>query len=286
MKTNFSVIVPAYKENKIYNTLNLLLQQKNNQFNLQRIFLIASGYEDKIVFNHPKVIVIEEKVRKGKIAAINMALKKIHSELIIVESGDTIPKKDTIEKLLRPFKDPTVGMTCGRPIPISSKKTFLGFLTHLIWFLHHLISLERAKGGEIIAFRKIFNKIPTKIAADEAYVESVFSKKDYKIVYVPTAIVNNFGIENLSYILDQRKRYFIGHLHIKQKYGYFVSSMSIKRIFKALFEYFKIKSIQNYKETFWIFCAIFLETYARILASIEFYIFKKVPYKWKIVRLG
>jgi len=283
MKATFSIVLPAYKEENLNKLTNFLLKEKT-EFNLEKIIIVACGYSNELKFSNKRIEVIKERERKGKASAINLALEKISSDIIIVESSDTLPKKGSIEKLLKPFVSPEVGMTTGRPIPINSKENFLGFFNHLVWLLHHLVSLDKPKVGEIMAFRKIIKEIPEKIATDESYLESVFHKKGYKIVYVPDAVINNQGIENLWFLIKQRRRYFNGHLHIKKEYDYAVSTMSTKRIFMALIKYFEIKSIRNYREILWIFCAACLEAFARILGTLDFYLFNKIPYKWEMIK--
>lgn len=54
------------------------------------------------------------------------------------------------------------------------------------------------------------------------------------------------------------------------------------RITKAVLKYLKAESIKNPKQIVWIICAVILEAYARLLGAIDFYVFKKVPYIWKI----
>jgi len=159
---------------------------------------------------------IKEKKRKGKATAINKALKKITSPIIVLQSADTIPSGDLLKNLLEPFKHPKVGMVCGRPVPLDNKNTFTGFVIHLIWFLHHLISLEKPKAGEIIAFRNVIKKLPERLVADESYLELNIIKRGFEVVYVPTAVVFNKGPQHLVSLLEQRKRVFLGHLHIKK----------------------------------------------------------------------
>lgn len=282
---NFSAIIPAYKEKNLNNLINSLLSQDiPKKMILKKIVVVTCGYEDFSFIKNKKVKIIQERIRKGKASAINSALNEIDSEIVVLESGDTLPKKDTLKKLLEPFSNPDVGITVGRPIPLNDRKKFMGFLNHLVWLLHHLISLEKPKVGEMFVFRKIIEKIPRKLAADESYFEFTISRKGYKIVYVPDAIVFNKGPENLSYFLKQRRRIFNGHLHIRKKYGYPVSTMNVKSILKALLKYFEIKSISNSKEILWLFFAMCFEGWARFLAVLDFYLFKKVPYKWEILR--
>jgi len=281
---NFSIIIPAYSEENINKLLDILLKQNSINYRLKKIIVIASGYKKYQFLKNKKVLIIKETRRRGKASAINSAIKKTISNIIILMSADILPKKNTIKNLLKPFSDNNVGMTTGRPISLDDPKKFNGFIVHLIWTLHHLVSQRRPKAGEIIAFRKLINRIPRKLAADESYIESIIFKMSYKIVYLPNVVIFNRGPKTISHFLKQRKRIFIGHLHIRKKYKYSVSTMNVERVLKAVIEYFKIKSSRNYKVIIWVIFAIFLEAYARILAMIDFYFLKKVPYKWEMIK--
>jgi cellulose synthase/poly-beta-1,6-N-acetylglucosamine synthase-like glycosyltransferase len=285
MNINFSVIVPAYREKNINKLLNILIKQNlPKNMILDKIIIIAAGYENFHFLKNRKIEFIEEKEREGKASAINLGLKKVSSDIVVLESGDTLPNKNTIKNLLKPFEDPEVGMTTGRPIPLDDPKKFMGFLAHLVWLLHHLISFEKPKGTEISAFRKIFKKIPKKLATDEVYIELEIFKKGYQIVYVPRAIVYNKNPARISDFLKQRRRIFTGHIHLKSQYHYAVSTLDVIKIFEAIFKYFRMKSIKSCKQMIFLFFAIFLEVYARFLGSIDYYVFNKVPYVWEIIK--
>jgi len=281
----FSIIVPAYREGNINKILGLLLKQNlSPDMKLNKIFLVATGYGKFSFLKNKKVVVIKEKIRGGKAAAIGNALKRVDSDIVILQSGDVIPSKNTVKELLTPFRNSSIGMATGRPIPLNDKKKFTGFLIHFVWLLHHLISLKNPKAGEILAFRRLTKKIPKKLVADESYLEFIVSKMGYKIVYAPKAIVFNRGPESILYFLKQRIRVYIGHLHIKKQFNYSVSTMSSLKIFKAVIEYFEIKSIRDLKEIYWVFLAIILETSARLIAYVQFYFLNKLPYKWEKIK--
>jgi len=278
----FSVIVPAYREENINKVLGLLLKQNlPHNIKLNKIFLVAAGYEKCHFIKSKKIVIIKEKIRKGKPTAINAALERIETEIIVLQSGDVLTDKNTIRKLLEPFKDVSIAMTTGRPIPLNDKKKIVGFLVHFIWLLHHLVSLQMPKAGEIVAFRNILEKIPRRLVADESYLECIVHKSKKKIKYVPSAVVFNRGPKNVSYFFKQRVRVYIGHLHIKEKFNYSVSTMNIFRIFKAVMKYFEIKSVSNIKEVFWIALALELEIFARMTACLQYYFLNRLPYKWE-----
>lgn len=284
----FSIIVPAYKEKEVNGVLKLLLKQSPPaSWKLGKIVVVACGYKKFPFLKNKKIRILKEGRRRGKSYAMNLALRNINSssksDAIVVHNADVFPKRNMLRNLLRPFEDPDVGMTCVRPVSLNDPKKFVGFLNTLVWALHHFVSLENTKVGEVFAFRNVIKKIPKGLAADEAYIESLLKGENYRIIYVPHAVVFNKGPQNLSEFIEQRRRIFTGHVHIKNKYGYKVSTMDIAKVAKALSKYFKTRPPKNCRQISWLLFAIFLEAYARLLGTIDFYVFKKVPYAWKII---
>jgi cellulose synthase/poly-beta-1,6-N-acetylglucosamine synthase-like glycosyltransferase len=279
---HFSIIIPAYKEKGIHRLVETILSLNfPKNMILDRIILVVCGYRRIPCFKERKVILIKEKRRMGKAFAINLGLKMAkNSDVIVVASGDILIQENSIIELLKPFSDPRVGMTCGRPVPINDENTIIGFVVHLIWNLHHLISLIRPKAGELVAFRNIIEEIPRKTAVDEASIEAEIYEKNYIIKYVPSSLVFIKGPETISDLIKQRKRIFIGHLHLKNTKGYEVSTMNIWLILINLIKIGKIKLNKIHL----IFFATLLEIYIRLSSAFEFYVLKKNPYKWEIIK--
>ena len=95
----------------------------------------------------------------GKSSAVNLFLKHANEKIVVCAGADTIPYGDVIEKLVKPFSNPKIGMTGARPIPSDSTDKFFGFAAHLLWELHHQVALMSPKMGEMVAYRKIFERI-------------------------------------------------------------------------------------------------------------------------------
>ena len=111
----------------------------------------------------------------------------------MLESGDTLPHEDAVEHLVRMFADPTVGMTGAHKIPVNTPDHLVGLFTHLRLRLEHQLCLEIPRLGEMIAFRKVFDRIPPDVAMDEAFVEALVVKRGMQVRYAPDAIVYNTG---------------------------------------------------------------------------------------------
>lgn len=284
---SISIGVCVYNEEEnITDLLNSLLSQKTTE-PIKEIIIISSACSDKtdeiierdFLKSNPRVFLIKQEKREGKASAINIFLKYASGDIIILESGDTIPAEDTIENLTKPFKDPKTGMTGGHPVPINNPGTFMGFTAHLIWSLHHRLALEHPKLGELVAFRRdLIRKIPTDTAVDEALIEALIDIQGYELKYAPDAIVYNKGPETVSDFLKQRRRIFTGHLHLRKTKGYAPSSMKKSRMVKLVFDEVKFAP----KHTVWIFCAALLELYGRLLGSYDFYIKGENPFIWNI----
>ncbi len=280
-----SIGIAAYNEEKhIGKLLKELLNQKTKIINITEIIVVSSGSTDKtnnlvrsFSKKYKKIKLITQKEREGKYSAINEFLKAAKSDMLVLESADTLPERETIEKLCLPFSDPKVGVTTGNPTPKNNNKNFLGFTINLLWKLRHLISLEKPKFGELIAFRKLFDKIPP-TAVDEECIVMLTQKKGFESKYIPEAVVYNKGPTTIKDFIKQRRRIYAGHLHLKKTSGYAASTMNHLKILKFLIGNINLKS----KSLIWALGAIFLESYARFLGYYDFYIKKKKHYIWDI----
>jgi cellulose synthase/poly-beta-1,6-N-acetylglucosamine synthase-like glycosyltransferase len=278
--------IMAYNEEVIIDfLLQAILEQTFHDADLQEIVVVASGCTDNTenVVRHymqrdQRIKLLVQPRREGKASAINLFLENASGDIIIVESADTIPAEGTLEKLIVPFRDPKVGMTGARPIPINSKNSFIGFTVHLLWELHHKIALAKPKLGELVAFRNIIREIPKDTAVDEASIEAMIKERGYELRYISEAIVNNKGPENIRDFIKQRRRIAAGHLYVAKKQHFKVSTMSPLRIFKALFQ----ELSWHPKEIVWTAGAIMLELVGRGLGFYDFYLKKENPYIWDI----
>lgn len=287
-KLKFSVGVIVYNEaQNIEKLLNALITQEMHQTEMVEIIVVSSACIDetdsivrKFQESNPIVKLITEKERNGKSSAINLFLKEMKADIGIIESGDTLPCNDVLEKLVTPFQDEKVGMTGGRPSPINTSDTFIGYSVNLLWKLHHKMALESPKLGEMIAFRKIFDSIPSKSAVDEASIEAIIKENNLIMKYIPDAIIFNKGPENIHEFIVQRKRIMIGHLWLKSKHNYKVISQKKSLLIKITLS----EMLHRKDRIFWILGTVALEVYSRFMGWFDFTFRKKNPFKWEIVK--
>ena len=281
-----SIGIMAYNEGaNIGRLLDSLLAQRNTICSIDEICVVASGCTDdtetvvdKYTHIDNRVKLLIQKEREGKASAINSFLSMANGNILILAGADTVLEKNTVENLIKPFSDPIVGMTGGRPVPVNSADNFIGFTVNLLWNMHHRVALEHPKMGELVAFRNIVKTIPHDTAVDEASIEAIIIKLGYRLKYVDDAIVYNKGAENVGDFLKQRRRIAAGHLHLRLSQGYTVSTTSWRTVLKPF-----LKEIRwGGKSISWTVGAVFLELYARFLGYYDFYIRKKNPFIWDV----
>jgi biofilm PGA synthesis N-glycosyltransferase PgaC len=285
-----SIGICAHNEaNNIGKLLDALLVQENKVARILQILVISCSNDgtDEIVKRYQKkdsrVRLIIQSKRDGKAAAVNLFLNYATAEVLVLESADTLPEKWTIDKLVEPFLNPKVGMTGGRPIPTNNMNELMGYVSHMLWKVHHEVSLaypDNPKCGEIIAFRNNIEKIPVDTAVDEASIEQVDKQLGFSLRYAMDAIVYNHGPETVSDFLKQRRRIYSGHLYLKKNSDYTVSTMKTKNLLKVM-----PKVIEADVRRFPFFVsALILECYGRLLGTYDFYIKKRNPYVWDMVK--
>ncbi|OQX66196.1 MAG: hypothetical protein B5M55_00745 [Desulfococcus sp. 4484_242] len=283
---DLSIGIMAYNEEEgIGRLLDALLKQKLVHANLKEIIVVASGCTDRteavvrdFIKQDPRIHLIVQTRRKGKASAVNRFLAVASGHICILESADTVPEPGAINRLTAPFVLPEVGMTGGRPIPINSVNTFMGYAGHLLWSLHHAVSLTNPKLGELVAFRNVVREIPEDTAVDEASIEAILTKTGYKLCYVPEAVVRNKGPETVRDFLRQRRRIAAGHAYLFRKHGYRVSTSRLTGILKMAIRY------QSWcmKHILWTLGTACLELTARVLGTIDVYARKHAPAIWDI----
>jgi len=279
-KMRCSVGITAHNEEaNIGRLLEAMLNQSLDHVEISEIIVVASGCTDntcdivrEFEARDPRIKLLTQDQREGKVSAVNVFLKHAQQEICVLESGDTLPGEDSVENLVRMFRDPQVGMTGAHKAPVNVPDHVIGYLSHLRLTLEHSLCLEIPRLGEMIAFRKVFDQIPPDVAMDEAFVEALMIKRGLQVRYAPNAMVYNMGPETFSDFVRQRRRNYAGHLHLKHKYGYRVSSLDNVRVARlALSEAWG--AIRRTISLLYVLSALAaIEIYSRILGSYDYYV--------------
>jgi biofilm PGA synthesis N-glycosyltransferase PgaC len=283
-KIKCSVGITAYNEEaNIGRLLQAILNQRLYEVQITEIIVVASGCTDRTVEivqeymeKEPRIHLHIQEKREGKTSAINVFLKHAREKICVLESGDTLPREDTIENMVSMFRNPAVGMTGAQKVAVNTPDHIVGVLSHLRLQMEHQLCLEIPRLGELIAFRKVFDQMPADVAMDEAFVEAFIIRRGMQVRYAPDAVVYNMGPETVGDFVRQRRRNYAGHLYLKDKYGYQVSSLQNTRVARIALE--EVWGAIRLVTTLGILAV--LEMYSRILGAWDYRVKKRKHVVW------
>jgi biofilm PGA synthesis N-glycosyltransferase PgaC len=279
-----SVGITAYNEEaNIGRLLQAIIDQRLYEVEISEILVVASGCTDRTeeivrayMEKEPRIRLYVQEKREGKTSAINIFLGQAKERICVLESGDTLPREDTIENMVRMFRDPAVGMTGAQKVAVNTPDHVVGVLSHLRLKMEHQLCLEIPRLGELIAFRKVFDQIPPDVAMDEAFVEALIIRRGMQVRYAPDAVVYNMGPETVGDFVTQRRRNYAGHLYLRDKYGYRVSSLENRRVLRIALE--EVWGAVRLVATLGILAV--LEVYSRILGAWDYRVKKEKHVVW------
>tara|TARA_R110001583_G_scaffold1542_10_gene11995 strand:+ start:7250 stop:8506 length:1257 start_codon:yes stop_codon:yes gene_type:complete len=133
-----SLLISCYNEEdvlpeKIANSLSIDYPKDR-----LRIVIISDGSEDETdniakSFTHEGVELIRQEGRLGKTSAINLAMKKVTSDIVVFSDANAMYKPDAVKKLVRNFTDNGVGYVVGAAIYTDGKTSAAAASEDIYW---------------------------------------------------------------------------------------------------------------------------------------------------------
>ncbi len=206
-----SLIIAAYNEEdfiqeKIKNSLSL-----HYPANKLRIIIVSDGSTDQttsIVKRFTNIESLFEPERKGKIHAINRAMKKNYSDLTIYTDANCILNKDAIRNIVKHFEDINVGAVAGeKRIRINKTSKSNAHGEGLYWKIESMLkkidySFYSVVGaaGELFAIRtNLYEPIAEDSILDDFMITLNINIKGFRTAYAPDA----YAIENASSEIEE-----------------------------------------------------------------------------------
>jgi len=194
-----TLLIPAYNEEtyiaeKLENTLLLDYPREKLQ-----ILVAADGSSDNTVdivnsYQGKSVELSYIADRNGKMAAIVRAMNFARSDIIVFSDANNMYEKDALRELVAPFAEPKVGASTGAKLIIEDGRD-LSSAEGLYWKYESAIKKNEtilsscvSSVGEILAVRKdLFVPPKEKVINDDHYIILSLLRRNYRVVYVPTA---------------------------------------------------------------------------------------------------
>jgi len=280
-----SIIITAFKEpDTIGKAIKSFIKQDIEQdYELivmapdNETLLEAKKYKDK----NPKIKLIRDP-GKGKSYAINKLFPKLKGEILIFTDGDVFVSENSVDNILKEFKDPEIGCVTGRPVPTEDRSTKYGYWANFLFHSAHRMRLNAKNenkflecSGYLWAFRNsIIKEFPLDVAED-TIIPFFFWEKDYKIGYAEDALVYVKNVDNWEEWLSQKIRTSRAHETLDK----YVDTSKTPRTKTFTNEALGIFSLFTYprslKQLFWSFQLLFARFYMWLLVFKDVYIKKR-----------
>jgi biofilm PGA synthesis N-glycosyltransferase PgaC len=234
-----TLIIAAYNEediieDKIKNTLELDYPQ-----GLLKVIFITDGSTDGtagLINKYPQFKLLHEAQRKGKLSAMNRAIKYADTELVIFSDANGYLNKECIKKLIPHYYDKKVGAVTGEKKILKNKPgDAVGAGEGLYWrYESSLKQLDSdlytvvGAAGELFSIRRsLYQLLPENIIIEDFVQSLLLCTKGYVVRYEPDA----FSTETASPVIeDEMER------KIRIAAGGFQAIGKIKQLFN-LFKY-------------------------------------------------
>jgi cellulose synthase/poly-beta-1,6-N-acetylglucosamine synthase-like glycosyltransferase len=277
-----SIVITAYKEEKwIAKCIESFLNQKiDDKYEIivscpdEGTAKIARKYKEVIIFKDPG---------KGKSFALNLLFKQLKGDIWVFTDGDNFVEDNSVNEILKLFKNKEVGIVGGRPVSLNKKDNMLGYWSHLLADCANKLRIRLSKQNRFLelsaylfAFRKgVIKDVPLDVAED-AIIPYIFWSKGYKIGYAPKAKVYVKNPTNLKDWIKQRKRTANAHTKLTK---YIKDFPKVKSFSNEIKEgtFLALAYPRNLKEIYWTFLLFFFRAYVWISLFFDLK-FKKEEY--------
>ncbi|MBO9730971.1 MAG: glycosyltransferase family 2 protein [Chitinophaga sp.] len=207
-------LVAAYNEEdfiaeKVANTLALSYPSDKIQF-----IFVTDGSSDRtneIISQYPAVQVLYDPQRKGKMAAVNRAMKLVTTPFVVLSDANTILNKESVALLMQHFEDDRVGVVAGekKVMPTTGAAEAQG--EGMYWKYESLLKKWDAElysvmgaAGELIAIRtELYEHLPEDTILDDFMLSFRINMKGYTVMYEPAAYAMETSSASLE---DEYKR--------------------------------------------------------------------------------
>ncbi len=214
-----TLVVPAYNE------MSCIEAKVKNSFGLDYpadkmdVLFVTEGsndgtteYIESLRTTYPNLKIIGGNERKGKIEAMNMAIKTITTPIVIFTDANTTLNKAVIKNIVRHFKDEKVGAVAGeKRIQTDDNEAAAGAGEGLYWKYESFLKKLDTKlysvvgaAGELFAVRtNLYGSVEKDTLLDDFMVSLRVAANGYRVIYEPQA----YAIERPSFsIQDEMKR--------------------------------------------------------------------------------
>lgn len=191
-------LVAAYNEEdfiaeKIANSLAMNYPAGKIQF----IFVTdgSSDNTNEIISQHPRITLLYDPQRKGKMAAVNRAMAMVTTPFVVLSDANTLLNPAAVSLLMQHFADDQVGVVAGEKKVMATTGGAEAQGEGMYWKYESLLKKWDAElysvmgaAGELIAIRTALYEQPQEdTILDDFMISFKINMKGYRVMYEPAA---------------------------------------------------------------------------------------------------
>lgn len=211
-----------------YNEKDYVQSKMNNSLQLNypkdklKIVWVTDGSDDgtpDLLKQYPQVTVHHLPERNGKISAMNRGMKFVTTPIVIFSDANTMLGKDSIQRIVQLFANPTVGCVSGEK-RIQNKETDVasGAGEGLYWKYESALKKWDAElysvvgaAGELFAIRTaLYQEVEKDTLLDDFIISLRVAQSGYTIQYDPEAYAIETASANVKEELKRKVRISAG----------------------------------------------------------------------------
>lgn len=209
-----TLVVAAYNEQdfiaeKIANSLSLDYPPDK----LSLLF-ITDGSTDRtpaIIRQYPQITLLHQPERRGKTAALNRAMQKVQTPVVVFTDANTLLNKESIRNIVKHYADEHIGGVAGEKKILNDTQAsvagagegiywkYESFLKKLDFDFHTVVGAA----GELFSIRtELFEPLAENVLLDDFIISLKVCQKGYRVAYAPDA----YAIETASASMKEEQK--------------------------------------------------------------------------------
>lgn len=214
---------------------------------------------------------IQSKERLGKAAVVWEIIRVAKGDVIVFIDADMRIFPNSVNNILEPFLgNKKIGVVTANILPLKGKSDFFSLASNFQWELIHQLSFKlvsrklapKVNGGFFAVRKGVVKHISPNVVSDDEYISWYAQHEGYEVRCAPAAQAAAPDPTNLRDYISKRRRVLGGHYLIRNILHY---SVPTTRITIMVPEFGKL-AIKHWKNMFYVFVMVFLESGCRLLA--------------------